>query len=549
MRSVIETSAKGLQVRAIAGTYVVILAFNCPPSYCSELLGFGIRREDQENGEIAWLRGMKRFDLPASDAGGNASTRQHPIQKFHWGDYTTKPGRTYTYTVHAFKGKPSALTSFESVSVRVRCEMPDAVGDNGHAVHFNRSAAASQAFARRFPDLPAGEIEDANARTWLSRGLEEALIAFIDQAKPRQGLHVFVYEFEKDAFFLALKRAKARKVRLQIVYDGMLDNSKGPAVDAEPKIAKYGLKSVCKARSGAGLNISHNKFIVLTNTSGKPTAVWTGSTNFTDSAIYGQSNVGHAIRDGKLAQQYFDWHQIIWQTPTLPGAGSRKIAMRLSPLPATLSAGTHLVLSPRQTTEAIDACSQAVTASKRLICFTAPFALHDDLEAALVTTPAHVLGLLNTAGVVQKALHQAPNTQLASSAAIDDKSILERWQGRLLAESRHHSGVHIHTKILLVDPLSDQPLVVTGSANFSTNACKFNDENQLFIIGDQAVADVYFGEFLRLFDHYYFRDHMAWAAKQKKLNPKAGFLDGTDQWTARFFDGGEREAVRLAFFS
>jgi phosphatidylserine/phosphatidylglycerophosphate/cardiolipin synthase-like enzyme len=548
MRSEINISPKGLQVRAIAGTYVVLLAFTCPKAYCNGLLGFGIRREDHENGEVTWLRGLKRFDLPG-DEGYSVSSRYHPIQKFHWGDYTAKPGRNYTYTFHALTGKPGALKAFESVAVQVSCEQPSAVGSQGHAVHFNRSAAASQAFASRFPHLPTGEVVDLNARRWLSRGLEEALIAYIDAAKAKQGLHLFLYEFAKDAFFEALKRAKLRKVKLEILYDGLLDSKgDGPSLDALPQIKKYGLKSVCKARTGAGLNISHNKFIVLSNGKGQPISVWTGSTNFTDGAIYGQSNVGHVISDATVAKQYFDWHQAVWKNPSLPGADSRKLVMSLTQPPATTGAGSHLVLSPRKSTEAISECAEWVTASKRLICFTAPFAMHDELEAALAATPAQVLGLLNTSGVVGKALHDAPNTQLAASAAIDEKSILEVWQGRLLAESKHHSGVHVHTKILLVDPLSDNPLVVTGSANFSTNSCRYNDENQLFIIGDTAVADVYLGEFMRMFDHYYFRDHLTWTAKQKKIDPKAGFLDATDQWALRFFDGGEREAVRLAFF-
>jgi len=59
---------------------------------------------------------------------------------------------------------------------------------------------------------------------------------------------------------------------------------------------------------------------------------------------------------------------------------------------------------------------------------------------------------------------------------------------------------------------------------------------------------VYLGEFMRMFDHYYFRDYVSWTAKQKKTDPKAGFLDPTDQWALRFFDGGEREVARLAFF-
>ena len=111
-----------------------------------------------------------------------------------------------------------------------------------------------------------------------------------------------------------------------------------------------------------------------------------------------------------------------------------------------------------------------------------------------------------------------------------------------------HSGVFIHTKIILLDPLSENPIVITGSANFSTNSSKNNDENQLFIANEKEVADIYLGEFMRMFDHYYFRDYMRQIAKQKKKNPKAGFLEETDAWSDRYFNAGERETLRLAFF-
>jgi phosphatidylserine/phosphatidylglycerophosphate/cardiolipin synthase-like enzyme len=111
-----------------------------------------------------------------------------------------------------------------------------------------------------------------------------------------------------------------------------------------------------------------------------------------------------------------------------------------------------------------------------------------------------------------------------------------------------HSGVFIHTKFILVDPLSSNPVVISGSANFSNNSSKNNDENQLYIASETEVADVYLGEFMRMFDHYYFRDYMKIVAKEKKQNPKAGFLVETDKWTDRFFGAGEREALRLAFF-
>ena len=60
----------------------------------------------------------------------------------------------------------------------------------------------------------------------------------------------------------------------------------------------------------------------------------------------------------------------------------------------------------------------------------------------------------------------------------------------------------VHEKLLLVDPLGDAPVVVTGSANFSQASVEKNDENVLFIAGDLRCADLYFVEFWRLYRHW-----------------------------------------------
>jgi phosphatidylserine/phosphatidylglycerophosphate/cardiolipin synthase-like enzyme len=554
MRAMAGPNDGGLQVRAIAGTYVVLIAFDCPEEFCRGLLGFGIRRTDHENGEVSWLRGLKKFDIPASDEGDDVTTRRHPIQKFHWGDYTTKPGRTYSYEVHAMRGTKKALVDSDSLSVTVTCENPDQVGTNGHGVHFNRSAASSQAFTRRFPNLPSGDVEDPQARAWLSRGLQEALVAFIGQAQAGEGLHLFVYEFEKREYAQALKAARARGVTLEILHDAILKKDKGPILVSRPLLHEFGLDDVAKDRVADGLAISHNKFAVLTGTDGAAKAVWTGSTNFTDSGVYAQSNVGHAVAGPEPAGTYLKWHQTFWNDPTMSCADSRTQAKALSGLPdiAQSPSGTTVVFSPRATIEAVELCAALVKGADKMVCFTAPFALHDDIEKALIAAPAQVFGLLNNHGVVEKALYDAPNTSLAAATAFDDKSVLGAWQSRMLAklnaESLHHSGVFIHTKIILIDPLSDHPAVVTGSANFSNNSSRNNDENQLFIFDEPEVADVYLGEFMRMFDHYYFRDHIKAMKAQAIVTPKAAFLDETDAWTARFYHGGEAERARTAFF-
>ena len=61
----------------------------------------------------------------------------------------------------------------------------------------------------------------------------------------------------------------------------------------------------------------------------------------------------------------------------------------------------------------------------------------------------------------------------------------------------------MHNKFFIIDPLTDKPVVVTGSANFSANSIRNNDENSLLIKGDPRVADIYLTEFDRLFVHFW----------------------------------------------
>ncbi|WP_162846947.1 phospholipase D-like domain-containing protein [Mucilaginibacter gracilis] len=96
--------------------------------------------------------------------------------------------------------------------------------------------------------------------------------------------------------------------------------------------------------------------------------------------------------------------------------------------------------------------------------------------------------------------------------------------------------MYIHTKYLLKDPLSEVPVVVTGSANFSKAATDTNDENMIIIKGNRRVADIYFTEFLRLFNHYYFRwivEKLAESGHVDKTNP-AFLKSDYREWTGQY---------------
>jgi hypothetical protein len=101
--------------------------------------------------------------------------------------------------------------------------------------------------------------------------------------------------------------------------------------------------------------------------------------------------------------------------------------------------------------------------------------------------------------------------------------------------------------VLLVDPLSNDPLVCSGSANFSPDSLLVNDENMLLIRGDTRVADIYLTEFDRIFRHFYFRD-VANEIEARGGEAAGAFLDETSKWTDGYFAPGAFKTRRREMF-
>jgi phosphatidylserine/phosphatidylglycerophosphate/cardiolipin synthase-like enzyme len=97
---------------------------------------------------------------------------------------------------------------------------------------------------------------------------------------------------------------------------------------------------------------------------------------------------------------------------------------------------------------------------------------------------------------------------------------------------------------MLIDPLGDDPIVVAGSANFSAASTANNDENMVIIRGNTRVADIYLGEFMRLFSHHAFRESLKWRQPGEKPKP----LVTDDSWWKDSF-GDTPRAARRRFFA
>ncbi|HJS37494.1 MAG TPA: phospholipase D-like domain-containing protein [Burkholderiales bacterium] len=553
-------SGDALTVKAVAGTHVVLLGWNVKRASAKRgLLGFAIQREDKTENERYWLRGMKTFPSQSSPQGYGASfsSREQPFQGFQWADYSAKPDHEYAYTVVPMYGAPGSLREGEGVRVSIGTETE---WGKRHAVFFNRGAAASQEYARRFqnrrPDQLTGAAQQA-AYAWLSRGLVEALIAFIEQAEGKQfGLYGAIYEFQWPSVLEALRAAGNRGARVEIVYDAIRNAQRSPVAANDLAIAAAKIKSLCHPLTQG--KIMHNKFLVLTK-NGKPAAVWTGSTNITANGIFGHSNVGHAVRDTRVAAVYWSYWKELRKNPAIADLKDwDEQNTAVPPLPP--AAGTTEVLSPRRGLAALKRYGEIAGSAKKALFMTFAFGMHEVFKSeyrrndsvlrfALMEKEGNGSGLAK-ARVEIAALRRRPNVIVAIGHNIRTNSF-DRWLGELSSAVARANVRWIHTKYMLVDPLGGSPMVVTGSANFSEASTTTNHENMLVIRGDRRVADIYLGEFMRSYSHHAFRESVRrnLAAGRNVDEWKPQFLAPEDSWLAPYFRPGSALELRRRYFS
>jgi len=543
-----------LSVQAIAGTHVVLLGMNLPVANCPGLLGFAIRRHDHVEGEIYWLSGYKTFASvePHPAPGVLYATRVHPIQGFTWSDFSAKPGYRYTYEIVALRGDPKQPTEAERVSVRVKTES-DKLANSMHHVHFNRGAAASQEYTRRFGDKAPDKVGPA-AFDWLSRGAAEAISGFIARALDANwGLRVGAYEFTDDNVLQALKDAHDRNADVQVLYHAVNDTQKKAN---EATIAKFGIGSFCHPRAAKGLSLSHNKTIVLTK-KGIAQAVLTGSTNFSLGGIYGHSNVVHIDENNRIAKKYlWLWNEL---SKNADKAVAAPIVAAASPLPADqVTAGTIPIFSPRPDLKALEYYAQRAKEANDALFMTFAFGMHPLFQDAYRKGAARLRYALmeKMSGPTRTAAEREANEKQIISlrkmvqnkfavGALLKTGAFEHWLRERLT-GLNVNVRYLHTKYMLVDPLGANPLVITGSANFSAASTTSNDENMLAIRGDSRVADVYLGEFMRLYNHFAFRDFLSNAKNASEA--QVGHLDETDTWWKRYF-GNSFAARQRAYFA
>ena len=314
--------------------------------------------------------------------------------------------------------------------------------------------------------------------------------------------------------------------------------------------------------------ISHNKFIILLKND-IPIEVWTGSTNITYGGIYGQSNVGQIIRNEDIAGQYFEYWKQISQDPS--SSNMRDWLEENNPNLKVDSSSTEdqddfpkdfvgAIFSPRQDYGIMDWYADKLNKAKNSAFLTSAFSIDDRFANVFYKDSEHadndsflryLIVESPTAQYIEphmEDIQKINQNRVAWGDKLDDRPGLEHNEELVESLTGLNSHVnYLHTKYMILDPLTDDPILISGSANFSQSSTKLNDENMLILRGNTRVADIYVTEFMRLFNHFKTRNDSN--AMSDAEFSKHETLDSTDSWSKTYFKKDSQDYRERLLFS
>jgi phosphatidylserine/phosphatidylglycerophosphate/cardiolipin synthase-like enzyme len=439
--------------------------------------------------------------------------------------------------------------------------------DGKHSVFFNYGVTGSQAYAnnKKFGNKPLSQLSEnvlKDALAFLGRDLwSEGLLKFVRQATDGSySIYGAFYEFQYEPFLLELKSAKERGVDVQLIVSGK-DDQYLDRVDQRTGIKKYGNKTMidrtgltsCLKTLRTKPSQPHNKFMILCKDQ-NPVQVWTGSTNITLSGIFGHCNTGHWIVDDDIAKKYLQYWEGLIGNPTMGKQAKISEALQPDIDLITLSEGDYVFFSPRDTSTDtkpsvhLQNYANLIDSADALVCMVFPFNM-DDVFAKVYETDKKYLRLLIFESTSDAAAVKSNDTDLKITAGKVYDGKEKDWVKEITTKATTGAGIlYVHNKFFILDALTDHPVVLTGSANFSNNSIRNNDENSILIKGNARVADIYLTEFDRLFTHFWPR-YLKWLNVNPNTPP--GFtkpLDETGTWHEDYYKAEKFAAKRKKLF-
>jgi phosphatidylserine/phosphatidylglycerophosphate/cardiolipin synthase-like enzyme len=555
-------------LRAYTSPTLVLLAMDwADGANYEDFLGFAILRSPgfHAGEKDGYLLNKIGFAPPGPHA-QSLPSNVSPIQKFLWWDSAitnADRGKTFTYTVTPVRGtSPQDLKLHDEASSKpTKVDVPTFERDD-ISTWFNRAVVSSQSFSQKFPD-PQKDLDAV--MDWLANGLEEAFTHILEGAGNVCGA---IYHLTDNEW--VMPDLTSFKGDLSLVYeDRKNDTTCLPAINQLEKAKKDKFEGEKRSKT----NIMHNKFLVDEDNS----RVLMGSANYTPEGLTSQANLLHIFRSKELSDLFIARQKLLTTDPSVPdtakgaawsdeiSVGRAKVRVIFSPEPKNQRVSIDRVIaSINSAKESVIFCMFDPTDPKLISSLLAAGDkkkllygmlnsignpnnkkkdnLSDSGEPPRKPTPATQIKvtLYNRSRKDKKVLAYAyfkpgntPAGFLPEFNAVDmsRKSTLPKSQKS--SKKGGPPAVHIHHKFIVIDAETDNPIIYTGSNNLSENSTHHNDENLIEIKGSLELAQTYFAEFMRLYEHY--RARALWNMSHPATKGKLKETAKTDSKLGRTF--------------
>jgi phosphatidylserine/phosphatidylglycerophosphate/cardiolipin synthase-like enzyme len=534
------------------------------PARIPGLRGFAIARK--RNGMEEILPTWVGPEGGSSQPGEHHPSTEWPVQKFLWTDYQVKGGEEVEYQVIPITG------TFAGGGLAPRRDLASGwttkqkVGPSGSgkvSAFFNRGIVAAQWVSRalgggeeelltkrRKLDTIVKKVGDP-LRNFLAGPIRIKLLELLKDAANR-GLKVYgaLYELDDVELVPALMALK-RKANI-ILANGSV-KKKG---QDQNSVERKKLKKVITLldRMVAPTALGHNKFLVVCDKSGKPEKVWTGSTNWTLTGLCTQANNGVLIEDKKVAADFKQQWDLLKKSKNafpdfLVESNSKARVYNLG------ESSLSLWFTRTSDEQDLDQARELINGAKKAILFLmfnpgpAGTLLNTIVERSSPTSPAfnanlYIHGVLNQdpsteknpiVGLFHRGRYEPVPLAVVLPAALDER--LAYWIPELL--KKNNAWAMVHSKVIVLDPFSNHPVVMTGSHNLGPKASGKNDENFLIIENDAALARAYAVNIMSIYNQYRWR---FWTLQ----NPEAAGYRGTfdnDTWQDSYLKGDKAKEI------
>ncbi|MBN2773756.1 MAG: T9SS type A sorting domain-containing protein [Prolixibacteraceae bacterium] len=322
----------------------------------------------------------------------------------------------------------------------------------------------------------------------LYKSFDEKLIEFIDEAT--ESIDLAIYNINNSGISNitdALNNAHNRGVKVRAITCGTtahfgLDNSGSDIPD---------FSVLAGPDDNEREGIMHNKFMIIDASSenAERPIVWTGSTNLTEEQVDWDANNMVFIQDQTLAKAYTIEFEEMWGGNGLePDLQNSKFGnLKTDNTPHEFKIGSKRVecyFSPSDGT------------NQKIIETIESSDIQLDVATMLITRSdiADAIEKVSQNGVK---VHIITNVESSNSTTVNN--ILENELGNNYIFDNVAPYI-LHNKYAIVDHFNDSsdPLVLTGSHNWSSAANDNNDENTL-IIHDEIIANLYYQNFIARF--------------------------------------------------